>query len=195
MELTDNYWSERYKNAQTGWDLGSPATPLKTYFEQMTDKSKAILIPGCGNAYEAEYLLENGFSNITLVDIAQTLVGNLQEKFKNYIESGKCRVLHADFFELTDSFDLVIEQTFFCAINPQLRATYAQKMAEILHPKGKLVGILFDKEFVGGPPFGGSQAEYIPYFEPYFNFLTYDACYNSIPPRADAELFVILQKK
>lgn len=42
---------------------------------------------------------------------------------------------------------VLMEQTFFCAINPSLRKDYVAKMHELLAPNGKLVGVLFDKEF------------------------------------------------
>ena len=80
--LNDQYWSERYEKSQTGWDVGNVSPSLKEYFDQLTDKSVAILIPGCGNAYEAEYLLQQGFTDITLIDISGVLVQNLQEKLK-----------------------------------------------------------------------------------------------------------------
>jgi len=56
-----NYWENRYQNQQTGWDIGEISSPLKAYIDQLEDKSIKILIPGAGNAYEAEYLFLNGF--------------------------------------------------------------------------------------------------------------------------------------
>ena len=53
-----------------GWDIGYPSTPLKEYIDQLKDKSITILIPGCGNAYEAAYLFERGFKQVTLVDLS-----------------------------------------------------------------------------------------------------------------------------
>ena len=95
--FNDQYWSERYAEGQTGWDIGSVSTPLKTYFDQLTDKNVAILIPGCGNSYEAEYLLAQGFSNVTLIDISGVLVERLREKLQFYIDKGNCKVIHQDF--------------------------------------------------------------------------------------------------
>lgn len=192
MELNEKYWNERYQNQQTGWDIGFASTPLVAYMEQITNKNLQILIPGCGNAYEAFILAEKGFQNITLIDIAPKLVENLQEKCKNYPQ---IKVLHQDFFEHQGSYDLILEQTFFCAIAPSLRAAYAKKMHELLKENGKLVGVLFNRAFESSPPFGGSADEYKNYFSPYFDYKVFASCYNSIAPRAESELFVILQKK
>jgi Thiopurine S-methyltransferase (TPMT) len=57
-QKTESYWTNRYNDQSTGWDIGYPSTPLKEYIEQLTNKNIHILIPGAGNAYEAEYLLE-----------------------------------------------------------------------------------------------------------------------------------------
>lgn len=193
--LTDEYWSQRYNDGQTGWDIGYVSTPLKEYFDQLTDKSAAMLIPGCGNSYEAEYLLGNGFTNITLIDISAVLVERLQEKLQFYTENGSCRVIHRDFFQHQGQYDLIIEQTFLSALNPGLRPAYARQMHSLLKPAGKLVGVIFDFPFEGGPPFGGSKEEYLVMFEPYFRPVIFERCTNSIPPRAGNELFIRLDRK
>lgn len=192
--LDENFWNKRWETEETAWDLGSAAPAIVAYMQQVKDKDIAILIPGCGNAHEAKALLELGFTNITLVDIAPLAVARLQAAFGD--QQG-IHIHHQDFFKLEPaSFDLMLEQTFFCAINPALRPAYAQQAAAILKPGGKLVGLLFDTEFERqGPPFGGHKAEYVPVFEPYFDLQTLETCTNSVKPRAGNELFMILKKK
>ena len=95
--LDDGYWTERYAEKKTGWDIGNPSTPLKEYIDKLKDTSLKILIPGCGNAYEAEYLLQKGFTDLTLIDISELLVNKLKQKF-----SGKTvQIIHKDFFFIT----------------------------------------------------------------------------------------------
>jgi SAM-dependent methyltransferase len=93
--LDEQFWNTRYELNETGWDLGAPSPPLKAYIDQLTDKNISILIPGCGNTYEAEYLLENGFTNVTVIDIAPLLVAQLKEKFKG---NKHINIIHGDFF-------------------------------------------------------------------------------------------------
>ncbi len=185
------YWSSRYDNQQTGWDVGAITTPLKTYFDQLKSKDLRILIPGAGNAYEAEYLFQNGFTNVTIVDISELPLAHFKKRVPAFPEN---RLICSDFFEHPGQYDMVVEQTFFCALHPDLRPKYAQKMAELIVPGGKLVGVLFNTNFEGGPPFGGNKEEYLPYFQPYFKIKTAENCYNSIGPRSDRELFIILEK-
>lgn len=192
--LDESYWNSRYENSQTGWDIGAPSTPLVTYFKSLTDRSLRILIPGCGNGYEAGWLLENGFTNLTVIDIAPSLTASLQEKYQYY--SGKqLHVITGNFFELEGSYDLIVEQTFFCALDPVLRSDYARKMHQLLAPVGKLMGVLFNREFEGGPPFGGNSTEYEALFSPLFHLHKLEACYNSIPPRMGSEVFILFEKK
>ncbi len=194
IPLDDNYWSNRYTNQATAWDTGAITTPIKNYIDQLTDKEISILIPGCGNSYEAAYLLENGFRNITLIDISSVLCEMLNIQFAAYLNKG-IQIVCGDFFEHHALYDLIIEQTFFCALDPTFRNSYAAKMQQLLKPSGKLVGVLFNKQFVGGPPFGGSESEYRELFQPWFKIEIMAECYNSIAPRSGAEMFIKMINK
>jgi hypothetical protein len=193
MQLDKNYWQERYAEQQTGWDAGSVTRPLKEYFDQLEDKSIKILIPGCGNAHEAAYLFNMGFKNVFLCDWAEAPLQDFANRFPDF---PKNQLLHADFFELEEyDFDLIIEQTFFCALDPQLRLNYASKIYALLSEKGKLVGLLFNFPLTKeGPPFGGCKEEYLEYLELLFNNIYIEPCYNSIKPREGRELFIKISK-
>lgn len=187
------FWEERYQNDKTGWDIGYVSTPLKNYIDQLSDKNVKILIPGAGNSHEAEYLWNKGFKNIYVLDIAEHPLINFKKRIPDFPES---HLIHDDFFEIQESFDLIIEQTFFCAINPDFRQKYASKMNDLLNTNGKLIGLLFNFELTkDGPPFGGSKDEYLSYFSKYFKIKTIETSYNSIKPRQDRELFFIFEKK
>ena len=192
MKLDKDYWKIRYKNNQTGWDIGFPSTPLIRYFDQLTNKDLKILIPGCGNGYEAEYLFKNGFKNIFLLDIADEALKNFKKRVPDFPDS---QLICANVFDYNENFDLIIEQTFFCALHPQQRENYASKMVDLLVPSGKLVGVLFAKEFENpGPPFGGHREKYHTLFSKYFRIKVLENCYNSINPRRGSELFFIFER-
>ncbi|MFA6944987.1 MAG: methyltransferase domain-containing protein [Pedobacter sp.] len=192
-DLDENFWNDQYKANTMAWDLGQVSPPLKAYIDQLSDKDLRILIPGCGNAYEAEYLMEEGFTNVTVIDIAPELVERLKSKFRS---NRNIRIILGDFFTHKGEYDLIIEQTFFCALDPELRKGYVEVMKSLLRSGGKIAGVLFNTYFEKqGPPFGGSAAEYRSLFENDFELKTYEPCYNSFPKRADSELFVVLVKK
>jgi methyl halide transferase len=136
-------------------------------------------------------LLNQGFTNVTVIDIAPTLVENLRSKFK-----GNCaiNIILGNFFNHQGEYDLILEQTFFCALEPNLRNEYVSKMYELLSSTGTLVGLLFNRTFKGGPPFGGDREEYEKLFAEYFKKVKLEVCHNSIKPRANSELFIEIAK-
>ncbi len=194
MDITKKeYWDNKYIIKQTGWDAGGITAPLKEYIDSLSEKNIKILIPGCGNAYEAEYLWNNGFHNVFLLDISEEAIKNFKNRMPHIPDN---HLIIEDFFEHKGNYDLILEQTFFCAIPINSRNNYARKINELLNPNGILAGVLFDCFFEKeGPPFGGDSDEYMEYFSPYFEFIKFERCRNSIKPRAGRELFIILRKK
>lgn len=192
MNLNKTYWEQRYKNQDTTWDAGQITTPIRNYIDQLTNKKIKILIPGAGNGHEFDYLKTKGFQDVTVVDYAQQPIQNLKAK---HPEIDQKYWKQQDFFETNGSFDLIIEQTFFCAIDPKLRTQYVKKMHTLLTSKGKIAGLFFDFPLSeNGPPFGGSLEEYKNLFELHFKIKTLERSYNSIQPRANKELFFIFEK-
>ena len=193
MNFYEAYWDNKYISKETGWDIGYVSTPLKNYIDQLEDKNVRILIPGGGSSYEAEYLHSQGFQNVFVVDISRVPLQNLQNRVPSFPK--EC-LLHLDFFDIEDSFDLILEQTFFCAINPSLRSKYASKVNRLLSEKGKLTGLLFDAPLnTESPPYGGNKTEYLEIFEPYFNIEIMERSHNSISERSGKELFIKMHKK
>lgn len=191
-KMNKEYWEERYKSNEIGWDVGEITTPLKEYIDQIENKRLKILIPGAGNGHEFDYLIEKGFTNITVIDIAEQPLETLKKRNPKYMKN----FIQGDFFDFDKTFDLIIEQTFFCALNPEMRTKYVTQMHSILEKNGKIAGVLFDFPLTEvGPPFGGSKEEYINLFSKKFNLKTLERAYNSIKPRKDRELFFIFEKK
>lgn len=190
--LSKEFWDNKYQLNKTGWDIGYVSTPLKEYFKQLTNTDLAILIPGAGNSYEAEYLYNKGFKNIDVLDISNQPLENIKKRLPYF---PKNQLIHQDFFNHNKQYDLIVEQTFFCALHPSLRKFYATKMYSLLKPKGKLAGLLFNFELTAdGPPFGGDLSEYLALFSSIFEINKLETCYNSIEPREGKELFFIFEK-
>lgn len=190
------YWTSRYRTQNTGWDIGYPAPPLTEYADQLDQRDLDILIPGAGNAYEAEYLWRAGFRNTHVLDISAEPLRAFAQRVPDF---PRAQLLNEDFFTHVGQYDLVLEQTFFCSFppTPENRMAYAEKVHELLRPGGKLVGLWFDLPEIGTPgqpPYGGSKAEYLSYLAPLFTVCTFDTAYNSIRPRRGNELFGIFEK-
>ncbi len=191
--LNKQYWQQRYLDNRTGWDLGTVSQPIKQYIAQLTDKNLNILIPGAGNAHEASYLFHNGFENLSILDFAQEPLNNLRKQLPELKEA---TYLNQNYFDHTGAYDIIIEQTFFCALEPRFRESYVEKSFELLNKGGFIVGVLFNfEDKLNGPPFGGSIKEYRLLFESYFDINIMEQCYNSTESRKGKEFFIKLTKR
>ncbi len=191
--LSAAYWDQRYRDSNTPWDIGYVSPPLQHFLDKITDKSLRILIPGAGRAYEALYLHQQGFDQVWVCDWAKESFAYLQKQAPDFPAE---HFLMGDFFELELEVDLVVEQTFFCALPRERRADYVQKMAQLLSQNGKLMGLLFAAEFThAGPPFGGSEAEYRDLLSVHFEIDQMALAPDSIKPRLGRELFFVASKK
>lgn len=190
--LDKEFWDSRYKEGSMGWDIGYPSPPLTNYIDQLERKDLKILIPGAGNAYEAEYLWESGFQNTWILDISPTALDRFEERVPDFPVS---QMIEGNFFDLEGQFDIILEQTFFCALDPDLRDEYARQVHELLTPGGRLAGVLFNIPLNDDrPPFGGNVLEYLGVFSKVFEELTIKPCRNSIPERAGNEVFIRTKK-
>jgi hypothetical protein len=192
QNLDKAFWESRYQEGQTGWDIGNPSTPLTSYALSSASVDDRILIPGAGRGYELEFLWNNGYTQCTALDLAIQAKEAFRKRCPDIPEN---QYVLEDFFEHKGVYDLVLEQTFFCAIDPQLRKQYVEKLASLLSPKGRMAGVLFDFPLDAGPPFGGSKEEYLTLFQKYFSVRKMEPCRNSIAPRAGRELFVEFVKR
>jgi len=181
------YWSERWADGKTGWDIGYPSPALIEYARNNIPKDAKVLIPGAGNGYEVETLFKEGWKGIHALDISAHPLLQLKERCH---EIPSDQLIQADFFEYEGKFDYIIEQTFFCSFLPDMRKAYIQKMHDLLVSKGRLAGLLFDIPLdLKGRPFGGTEKEYRELFQMKFEVVSMQPATNSIPPRMGNELF------
>jgi thiopurine S-methyltransferase len=156
-----------------------------------------ILIPGAGNAYEAEYLWQQGFTNVFVMDISAVPLQAFKKRNPDFPTS---QLLQENFFNHKAQYDLIFEQTFFCSFIPtdENRFAYAKHMNSLLKPTGKLVGVWFNIPLTGDMekrPFGGDKDLYLKYLGKHLKVICFEHCYNSIPERQGNELFGIFTKK
>ncbi len=191
------YWEKRYQSDDTGWDLGGP-TPIFDNWIQFQEDSLSICILGAGNGWDAINFAEKGH-NVTAVDFAESAIVNMNTLAQ---ERGiQINLIHSDIFDLcklfNHTFDIVLEYTCFCAINPARRTDYVRMTNQILKPDGKLVALLFpiDKDINDdGPPFVVDLDSTISLFSKYFILDRKEIPSLSIERRNGREVFVIFKK-
>ena len=191
------YWENSYKTGDMGWDLGEPTPVFDDWVQSQTD-FLSICVLGAGNGWDAINFAEKGH-NVTAVDFAGSAIDNMHISAQ---EKGvKINLIHSDIFDLCKSFnhtfDIVLEYTCFCAIDPARRLDYVRMTNQILKPDGKLVALLFpvDKDINDdGPPFGVDLDVTINLFSKYFVLDTKEISSLSIEERQGREVFVIFKK-
>ena len=110
LKFNKAFWSERYENNMLGWDTGAITTPIKEYLDQLANTNLQVLIPGCGQGHEARYLHDNGFDNVTVIDLVDEPINKLADYCTRWSEE---QFIVGDFFAHEGVYDLIIEQTFF----------------------------------------------------------------------------------
>lgn len=184
------YWNRRYIEGNTPWDLGYPSPALMDYVRNHASKETKILIPGGGHTPELPALWDEGYRHVYVCDWSEKA---LEYAKSQNVEIPEDRFILGDFFKLEDDFDLILEQTFFCAISPRLRSEYAQTVARLLqNNKGELAGVFFHRDFEhDGPPFGGFEEDYLKVFSPHLNLVRSGMNEKAINPRMGSELFMV----
>ena len=190
-------WEKIYIDGDTGWDLGGP-TP---FFVDIAKKLKPaeICILGCGHGYDAIMFSQKGFS-VTAVDFAPSPIKYINKKASEL--SLDINTIQENIFSLTpkhnNQFDYIIEQTCFCAIDPDNRKHYHNLVYNLLKPGGLIIGLWYplDKKLSeGGPAFGVSEHEIKMLFNHGWEILEERFPENSIEPRAGREKLIIFKKE
>lgn len=193
---TKEDWQKHYETDDLRWDLEEVSPTFARLWESKQLVPGKTIIPGCGRGHEVIYLTERGFE-VTAVDFAEGAVSLLNQALK---EKGlKSEILFKDFFELSSdydqSFDLMLEQTFFCAITPSLRSHYVDTAARLLKSGGLLVGLFYETNEEGGPPFNTTYEDVRNHFSGLFTVERLEKATHSTERRKDKEWLAFLRKK
>jgi len=186
-----DFWESRYRDHTTPWDAGKVPDALRDYTKRIKSGSR-ILIPGCGSAYEAGYLAENGF-DVLAIDFSPAAVELAK---KNLFRFGDI-VRLADFFEFDygKPYEVIYERAFLCALPPRMWPQYAPRTAQLLRPGGELAGFFFLRETEKGPPFGTTPEALHALLEPHFDLVEDRMATDSIPVFQDAERWQVWRKR
>ncbi len=151
-----DYWENRYRQGQTGWDRAAVHPALLDWLDQGPEvfpPGARVAVPGCGHGYEVVELARRGF-RVTAIDFAREPMQRLEESLK---EAGaEAALVQQDLFEYRPEqpFDVIYEQTCLCAIDPARRKAYEAWAHENLKPGGSLLVLLMQTDDPQkGPPF------------------------------------------
>lgn len=193
------FWDERFQQGFTPWDRGAVPQALQDFVARPKAPVAEVhncLIPGCGHAYELEFLSEAAWQ-VTAIDFSNTAVATAKSQVGKWAE----RVQLADFFAFVPDqpLTLIYERAFFCALPPAMRQKVVARWAALLPVGGKLIGffLLDDAEAASkkGPPFRTHPQEFATLMQPYFVCLEDAEVSDSLPVFEAKERWQVWQRR
>jgi SAM-dependent methyltransferase len=146
-------WNAAYECNDTPWDKGEAAPPLREFLARQPLLGR-VLVPGCGLGHDVRLLAAQG-ADVVGLDIAPRAV---QQAQAFPVVGNVCFEL-ADFLQLPArhhaQFDVVVEHTCLCALDPGQRVAYVRAVQQALRPGGHYLAVLFREvpDYRGeGPP-------------------------------------------
>lgn len=128
-----------------------------------------VLIPGCGTDRAVLQAFRDAGFSVTAIDFSKVAI----TQTKNALGDFEGKIIFGDFFkfDFKTRFDLIYERTFLCALHPQRWNQYARRVAELLRPGGRLVGIFFYGEEPEPPPYPLNEARAAEIFDKRFQLI------------------------
>jgi SAM-dependent methyltransferase len=200
--LAPAFWDERFDRQFTPWDRGGVPSELRAFVAEMSHtrqapptvagRPPAVLLPGCGAAYELTLMLEAGW-DATAIDFSPLAVARAKSLAGQWAE----RIVQADFFAYAPPrpLDLVYEQAFLCALPRARWPAVAERWASLLAPGGLLAGYFFFDDVPKGPPFGIARERLEALLAPYFDCIADQAVADSIPVFAGRERWMVWRRR
>jgi SAM-dependent methyltransferase len=182
------FWNERYASAETPWVLHKIPATLRSFLKRTPTRGR-VLIPGCGTDYRVIKAFAAAGFEVTAIDFSPVALAETKKALGNFGPSRTGRIMRADFFksDFGRHFDLVYERTFLCAMNPRRWSRYAKRVAELLRPGGRLVGIFFYGIEPDPPPYPINKRQAKEIFGKYFRLIRDIKVSDSVPMFAGME--------
>jgi SAM-dependent methyltransferase len=173
-----DFWSDRYAAGRTPWDFGGVPAALKSFLTRSSAPGR-VLIPGCGSGYEVKAFHGAGY-DVKAIDFSPAAVDQAKRVLGPLAE----RVILGDFFVHDFGqrcFDFIYERTFLCSMPPSRWPDYAKRMAALLSPGGKLIGLFFYGEQESGPPYPLTDKQADQLFQKRFRLVRSELVTDSLP--------------
>ncbi|SPN97395.1 related to thiol methyltransferase [Cephalotrichum gorgonifer] len=189
-------WEQLWTTSLTPWDRSGPSPPLADLLSSRPDlfplprggeegRRRTALVPGCGRGHDVLLLASFGYDAVGL-DLAETAIREARANeeaaaadetryplAEGVVERGRVTWVAGDFFSDAflreagvDSFDIIFDYTFSCALPMSLRPKWAARMSRLLSPAatGRLVILQFPNGkslSLPGPPWGVNSDMYL----------------------------------
>ena len=174
------FWVKRWQGGKIPWDLGHVPKDLLSFLERTHGEPTRVLVPGCGSGYEVRAFHDAGH-DVSAIDFSGPAVAHARATLGPLGD----RVIQGNFFKhdfAGQRFGLIYERGFLCSIPPARWREYASRMADLLVPGGRLVGLFLYGEEPEPPPFPLRDTTASALFDPEFRLVrATEAAPDSVP--------------
>ena len=138
-------WQDAWRAGRTPWDAGQSPPALRSLIDRDLVPAGRVLVPGCGTGYDLATLARDD-REVVGVDLSEEARNAFLEHHPTL--PGAVRYEVDDFFAFDGGvgFDFVWDYTFFCALDPEQRPSWAETMQRLVKPGGTLATLLFPFE-------------------------------------------------
>jgi SAM-dependent methyltransferase len=204
------YWDSAYREERDGWDMGTPTpvfvdllTRLDMDFRSLgavdyarLGRPPRVLIPCSGRGYDALLFAGRGWE-VTAVDFAAEPLSWLRREAAH--AGLPITILQEDMFSMVRShpaqYDLIVEYTCVCAIEPDRRQEFLSFAHAVLRPGGVLLALLFPVDGrPGGPPFSIDVDGFTRDAAAHFTLVHDEVPATSVKPRLGKERLLLWRK-
>jgi len=191
-------WEQRYVDGDVPWDAGEPDVHLRRFLESYEVSPGATLDVGCGTGTDAIWLQSLGF-DVLGVDLSPTAIEHARAKAAEADSACRFRVADIRSDAIAEApFSLVYDRGCFHIFDqPEERALFARRIAELLEPEGlwrSLIGSKDGPQRDSGPP-RRSVAEVVAAVEPHFEILGLQATSFDEQRHAHARAWVLVSRR
>lgn len=137
------HWENIYQNKalnEMSWYQHTPETSIEFIEESQLSKAAKIIDVGGGDSFLVDYLLEKGYTDITVLDISEAAINRAKKRLGKKAEDVKW--IHADaaHFQPEEYYDFWHDRAAFHFLSSDDEiSSYVEIAQQYIKPKGTLV--------------------------------------------------------
>ena len=173
-----DFWSTRYAAGKTPWDFRGVPASLKSFLARSSSPG-AVLIPGWGSGYELQAFHAAGY-DVTAIDFSPAAVDQAKRVLGALVDEVLCEEFLKYDFE-PNRVVPIYERTFLSSMPPSRWPDYANRMADLLSPGGRLIGVFLYGQQPEPPPYPLTDEQAEQLFQKRFRLVRSELVTDSLP--------------
>lgn len=133
------FWQQRFERGETPWDRGGAGPQIAAWLGSgMLGPGMRVLVPGCGSGHDVLALAQAG-CEVTALDYAPAALALTARRLRETGATATLVQADALHWQAPQPFDVVYEQTCWCALHPDRWSAYARQLQDWVRSAGHLL--------------------------------------------------------